>query len=132
MTAVNGYAFSTLAMRCIRNQILQDIRDNSKKGLTIVSLDEMIFDDNENLTLIDKLADDFDLEESLLNKEEICLLYKAILKLNDDEKLLVKLYLNNFKQKEIAKELNITQPHVSRRLQNVIAKLRNILTREDL
>lgn len=111
---------------CIRNQILIDIRDN-KKYTNDESLDVLIFDNNDHISFVETVSDDFDIEEDLIEKEKKELLHKAISMLEDDEKEILNLYLKEFNQISIAEILNVSQACVSRRLRKITEKLkRNI------
>lgn len=123
--------FNTYAVTAIRNEILRDIRHNSMCGRNEVnnalSLDMAVntnSGDNEEITLMDLVASDFNLEEFMIHKERIELLRKAILTLDNKEKRLLLLYLNEIPQKNIAKIMGIAQPTVSRNLKKLIEKLR--------
>lgn len=129
-----GRTFSTLAVTCIRNQILMQIRAENK-CVNTVSLDDTIpGDDNEKLTLMSMLSSNFDMEDHVVKKEEIKALYDAISKLEPDEQELIKRYYNANKitQCELAKQLNISQAHISRKIHTIIKKLQRYLNKQEV
>lgn len=123
-----GFKFTTLALTCIRNQILQDIRKNKTKAQRTCSLDLCVSEDND-LYLIDIIPGDLNVEEELINEEEKELLHRAISKLNYRERKFIKYYTEHqtMTQCELAKSLNISQAHVSRRMKEIINKLRILM-----
>ena len=126
-----GYKFSAIASTCIRNEILYYIRRENmscRKGYySKVSLDAIIDSSDGNLTLIDLIPSDFDMEEHVILNEQKELLRKALLKLSKDEQKLLKLYYgrDNMSQIDIAKKLNTSQAQVSRQIKRIIEKLKN-------
>lgn len=126
MIHLNGYKFNSLAGTCIRNAILMDIRNN-KKRINTVSLDEPVSDD-ENISRMDIIPSDFNIENNLIEKEQIEALVKAVMTLDKDEQKLLKLYYGEeLSQEEIAASMNISQAKVSRDLKRIIQKLREIM-----
>ena len=113
---------ATYASRCIENEILMYLRKNSKTKME-VSIDEPLnvdWDGNE-LLLSDILGTDEDIiSKDIENEVERKLLYKAIEKLNNREKIIVQMRygLNNINedemtQKEVADSLGISQSYIS-------------------
>ena len=125
-----GVKFTTLAITCIKNKILTDIRSNKKKIDNIAySMDEPALPD-EDITLSEIVADDFDLEEHIIRKEEIKVLREAIKKLEPEERALIDLYFSLDKhvtQTDIAKSLNTTQTSVCRKIKKILKKLRKLM-----
>ena len=121
-----GYTFSTFATRCIRNEILMDIRYNKKYDKTI-SLDETVSDD-ENTTLMDIIPVEHDMDECLMERDEIKKLYEALSMLNPiEQEIMLDYYKNEMSQAEIAKIHNLSQSIISRKIKLIIKKLQNIM-----
>ena len=125
---------ATYASRCIENEILMYLRKNSKTKME-VSIDEPLnvdWDGNE-LLLSDILGTDEDIiSKDIENEVERKLLYKAIEKLNNREKIIVQMRygLNNINedemtQKEVADSLGISQSYISRLEKKIIKRLKN-------
>ena len=126
-----GYTFSTYAGTIIHNEILADIKSNTydkrKANLNAISLDSPAYPDNEDgeITLIETIPSNVDIEKGLIKKEQIQMLRKAIATLTDKEKLILKYYIYDDKtQKEIAEIMGHTQSYISRLFQIIIRKLR--------
>lgn len=124
---------ATYASRCIENEILMYLRKNNKTKLE-VSIDEPLnvdWDGNE-LLLSDILGTDEDIISKGIETEvEKKLLYKAIDKLNQREKIIVEMRygLNNkegeeMTQKEVADTLGISQSYISRLEKKIIKRLK--------
>lgn len=124
---------ATYASRCIENEILMYLRKNNKTKLE-VSIDEPLnvdWDGNELL-----LSDILGTEEDIISKDiesevEKKLLYKAIGKLNQRERVIVEMRygLNNvdgeeMTQKEVADSLGISQSYISRLEKKIIKRLK--------
>lgn len=124
---------ATYASRCIENEILMYLRKNNKTKLE-VSIDEPLnvdWDGNELL-----LSDILGTEEDVISKDiesevEKNLLYKAIGKLNQRERVIVEMRygLNNadgeeMTQKEVADSLGISQSYISRLEKKIIQRLK--------
>jgi len=125
---------ATFASRCIENEILMYLRKMVRKKCE-VSLDEPINTDGEGneLLLSDVLGTDpEEIYQQAEKRSEIEFLYKSLEKLNDREKLILKLRygLNGTEertQKEIADMLGISQSYISRLEKKVLAKLKKDL-----
>ena len=124
---------ATYASRCIENEILMYLRKNNKTKLE-VSIDEPLnvdWDGNE-LLLSDILGTDEDvIYKGVENEVEKKLLYNAIEKLNQREKIIVEMRygLNNrageeMTQKEVAESLGISQSYISRLEKKIIKRLK--------
>ena len=124
---------ATYASRCIENEILMYLRRNNKTKLE-VSIDEPLnvdWDGNE-LLLSDILGTEEDIiSKNIENEVEKKLLYKAIDKLSNREKTIVKMRygLNNadgeeMTQKEVADSLGISQSYISRLEKKIIKRLK--------
>ncbi len=121
---------TTYVARCIENEILMYFRSNKKYQNTVSLNDSIGYDkDGNKIMLIDVLKDNKDsLDDELYLKENINLINKYLVKLNDREReIIIKRYgLNNKKamtQKEIAKNMNISRSYVSRIEKRAISKI---------
>lgn len=130
--------FSTYAINCIRNEILFHLRKEKKHEVNTISM---------NTTLsVDKDGNDLTLEETILNKEksedtteksviineEVKSLHKALDMLDKREKyIIIRRYgLDNKEratQKELAKEINMSQANISKIEKVILIKLKQIL-----
>lgn len=132
-----GVKFCTSATVYIRNQILMEIRDNNqnkrKANFNTISLETKLKNaGDENLTLGDYIASDFDVEKYLIEKEQIQSVIKAIATLDSEEKQLLKYYIcDDMTQIEIAKAIGMSQPHVSRLFKKIIKKLQEKVNEGD-
>lgn len=128
-----GFKLSTYLTRCIRNEILQEIRnlntDKRKANLNTISLDKEIYNNEKDdaICLIDTLPSKENVEYEVIKNDAM----KDILKgLNDKEKyVLVNSYglfgKKEIRQNDLAKQLNLSQAQVSRILNNAIQKIKN-------
>ena len=123
---------ATYASRCIENEILMFLRRNSKYK-SEVSIDEPLnidWDGNE-LLLSDILGTDEDIiSKEIENEVDYKLLRKALEKLGDRERLIVKLRYGidsedgiEKTQKEVADILGISQSYISRLEKKIIGRL---------
>ena len=124
---------ATYASRCIENEILMFLRRNSKYK-SEVSIDEPLnidWDGNE-LLLSDILGTDEDIiSKEIENEVDYKLLRKALEKLGDRERLIVKLRYGidsedgiEKTQKEVADILGISQSYISRLEKKIIKRLK--------
>lgn len=130
---------ATYASRCIENEILMYLRRNNKTKLE-VSIDEPLnvdWDGNE-LLLSDILGTDEDvIYKDIETEVERKLLLKAIDKLSDRERTIVKLRFGlgtpdgqEMTQKEVAELLGISQSYISRLEKKIMKRLKKELLRE--
>lgn len=124
---------ATYASRCIENEILMHLRRTSKTRLE-VSIDEPLnvdWDGNE-LLLSDILGTDEDIiYRDMENEVERSLLLKAINKLTDREKTIIRLRFGlghpdgqEMTQKEVASLLGISQSYISRLEKKIMKQLK--------
>ncbi len=129
---------ATYASRCIENEILMYLRRNSKTRLE-VSIDEPLnvdWDGNE-LLLSDILGTDEDtIYKDLESEVERKLLIRALNKLSNREKMIVKMRfgLDNPEgrektQKEVADMLGISQSYISRLEKKIMQRLKREMVR---
>ena len=124
---------ATYASRCIENEILMYLRRNNRVKLE-VSFDEPLntdWDGNE-LLLSDILGTDEDvIYKDLETEDEISLLKKAMLSLNERERQIIELRFGvnrvenkELTQKEVADILGISQSYISRLEKKIMARLK--------
>lgn len=106
---------STYVYLCCKHYYLNEKR---KKSVKCVSLNEEVGDGVEYM---DTFEDDGrDPLEELIHKENLA----KLAKIYETCSPMLRNYLDGKKQTEIAKELGISQPHVSRRIKREIEKIR--------
>ena len=109
-----GFSFSTYAVKCIRNEILQSLRQARARPPT-TSLDALM--DEEGMTLLDILpAPGTDVDQLAYARERI----QAISDAFDGEPILREVALKQMTQQEAAELLGISQAKVSRRLNAIL------------
>lgn len=133
-----GYTFSTYGISCIRSELLGYLRrQNSSKrkaNYNTVSLEMSVYKENDGkeITLLDTLPSNDNVEEEIIVNEEKELLIEALSVL-DDKELLVISYMfgvngyDEIKQKDIATILGMQQGSVSRIGKRAINKMRYYL-----
>lgn len=133
-----GYTFSTYGISCIRSELLGYLRrQNSSKrkaNYNTVSLEMSVYKENDGkeITLLDTLPSNDNVEEEIIVNEEKELLIEA-LNILDDKELLVISYMfgingyNEIKQKDIATILGMQQGSVSRIGKRAINKMKYYL-----
>ena len=122
---------ATYASRCIENEILMHIRKISNQK-TEVSLDEPINMDYEGneLLLSDILGTDEDVVMRPMEDDvDLCLLRQAVAELPPREKQIITMRFGlqgcrERTQKEVARELGISQSYISRLEKRIMLKLR--------
>lgn len=119
-------AISTYLVKCIRNEIVMELRNQKagkrNNGVKPISINTPTTD---NLTIEDTIESDFDMLESIIKKERIKELGIAINTLKPIEKcVVIDIYFNNKTQLEIAEEIGVRQSYVSKVKTRAINKLR--------
>ena len=116
---------SSLEIASYLNEDVYKIDEAIKSLNCVVSLqDTLSNDDTDELTYLDHISDDFNIEEKIINKNT---LKQGISMLDDIQKnIIVKRYYNGLTQEEIAKELFISQAQVSRLEKNAILTLKKL------
>lgn len=110
--------FSTLATRCITNQVLMWIRKSNKyKKVAACSLDDPI-QNCDNMTLADRIPDP-NWETAFVNAE----FTRKLHTLSQEDRVIVKLRLLGETQSYIAKQLGRSQAYVSRRLKQIYRRM---------
>lgn len=130
---------TTYAARCIENEILMYFRANKKNNNNVSLNDSIGYDkDGNEINLIDVIkANNKDIIEDLNSKDNIKLLKNYLNILNDKEKeILIKRYglfdSEEYTQKEIAKQLNISRSYVSRIEKRAISKIYKELKKKNI
>lgn len=115
-----GVKFSTYATPIIRNEILITFR--KKQIIPSFSLDEPYdFGNGESVDYSEMIADSRRFEEEVIADMQIERIFSS---LNEREKEIIALSMQDKKQKEIAKIYGISQPQVSRIIKSVYKKWR--------
>ena len=124
---------ATYASRCIENEILMFLRRTSKLKME-VSIDEPLNVDRDGNELL--LSDILGTEEDVISKDlesdiEHKMLQRAISKLNDRERLIIRLRFGigradeeEMTQKEVATLLGISQSYISRLEKRIMKRLK--------
>ena len=111
-----GYTFSTYALKCIDNEILQGVKKN--KSLANINLEDIIYED---ISYADIISDNINIEEEYLYNEIIFNIKDIVDKLDEKDRYIYKLYFTSLlSQKEIAKKINLSQAYISRRINKII------------
>lgn len=125
LTFKNTNAFSTYAYRVIANEINLFLRKNKKHNNTY-SLQSIVID---NIEYQDLLEDDYDFTIEYEEESEIQYRRKTLEEvkglMKETDRKIIELLLQGYKQTEIARILNITQPTVCR----VKDKIRKTMTK---
>lgn len=121
-----GFKPSSYLTRCITNEIFLQMRKERKLPKNTVSIETETVGD---LTIGDIIRDDFNLEDTVIKKEQLDKIKDALHVLNEKEFIVFTgmygIGTNYSNQKELAKKLNISQGYVSRlneRAKNKIKK----------
>lgn len=132
--ASKGVRLATYAARCVENEILMYFR-SQRKSSQDVSLSDLIEtgSDGAALSLMDVVAEDSDLLETVSDRESIRALQKAVDRcLTEQEKLVVSLRYGlqggePMRQREVAAVTGISRSYVSRIEKRGLQKLRKAL-----
>ena len=132
-----GFEFSTYACSVIRSEILSYIRNQNsykrKCNQNTIPLDKVVYrEKNNEITLVETLQSDINIEEQILKNEEIELLNINLMKLNEKELFVINHYfgLNGYSilnQSKIAELLGVKQSCVSRIKNRAIMKLSELM-----
>ena len=132
--ASKGARLATYAARCVENEILMHFR-SQKKSSQDVSLSDYIEtgSDGAALSLMDVVAEEEDLLETVSNRERIVQVREAVgQRLDDREKQVIALRYglggnDPQRQREVAKILGISRSYVSRIEKRALEKLQQAL-----
>lgn len=132
-----GFKASTYLYSCIKTEIYNYLRfsNTRKRGRSYqtISLEQEVCIGDRNVCVSDLIADEkVNIEEEIIKNEQLKLIEKFIKELCKKEQyiLIHKFGLNNAKkmtEKEIAKNLNLSQPQINRILHKTIEKIRRKL-----
>ena len=95
--------------------------EEALKITNTISLDEVISNEEKEITYYDLIGDNIDLDTRMILKESLESLD------NIERKIILDRYFNNYYQSEIASELGLSQVKVYREEQKIKKKLRNKL-----
>lgn len=128
-----GMSLSTYVCRCIRNEILQEIRkskaDKRVTNLNCISLNQEIFNNgkDEPITMGNLIPSKYNLEDEIIKKDILENLLKGLTK--KEKYILIHSYglfgNKELTQIEISKKLNLSQAQICRILKQAIQKIRN-------
>ena len=129
-----GARLATYAARCVENEILMYFRSQKKSGQD-VSLSDYIETgtDGAALSLMDVVSDDADLLESIVGRERVAQVRRAVDQvLSDQERQVVEMRYGlggnqPSRQREVAQRLGISRSYVSRIEKRALEKLRREL-----
>lgn len=131
-----GIEFTTYALKCIDNLILNFMKVN-KKHQVVSSFDDFIYCDNQDIKLEDILDDDYVLEDVVMQKEEYRVVKEIIDELSErDRKIVMMLYgfQGNivYTQKSVAAMLGMPQSNFSRLKNKILKYLGTRLEEEEI
>ncbi len=123
--ATKGKRFSTYAVKCIRNAMLQYIRKIAKYWDKEVSLFAPIAQDfdGSQLSYADVIEDGK--SEECVEECAKTLIEDKIRQLPDGDREIMQALISGYKQKEIAAMMGIQQPTISRRIKKIQYRLRS-------
>ncbi len=125
-----GKKLTTYISRCIENEILMYLRNN-KNYFNVISLDASISSDQNNpSSLLDTISneEEIDIPATLLLNENKQKLLQCLSVLDEKERFVIEHRYGihqdrEYKQKEVAKQLNISRSYVSRIEKKALFKL---------
>jgi len=117
------FTFSTYAYKCMINEILLYYRQNKKYFMDI----SLYTDVNEDIQIIDMISDDLIIEEEIEQNLNLKKLKEYINCLDNRLQIIMNKKLQGLTMQQIADELSISQPQVSRDYNKAINLLRNKL-----
>nr|DAM32815.1 MAG TPA: DNA directed RNA polymerase subunit [Bacteriophage sp.] len=118
-----GYKFSTYAFPIVRNELLMSFRRSKRSVKAAFSLDDNAdLGNGENVPYAEMIADGRNYEEDTVNS---MLAQQIFGKLSLREKrIFIMAFVENKKQNEIAEEMKLSQPQVSRIIKNMGRKVK--------
>ena len=134
---LNKNEFSTYAIKCINNEILNSFK---KKKIATTSIEEVIYKDknDDEMKLGDTISDPkINLVENYEKKELYVALRKYIELLDDINKQIVKLYFGfvdgkRYKQIEISEMLGINTERIRRKLKRSLLIIKENMVKDEL
>lgn len=134
-----GYAPSTYLTTCITNEISQykrkKLMQKRGNGIKDISIYTQISNDGKEIYLLDVIPSTEDIEEKIIKKEKLELIYKEIFKLNEKDKFIIcsnygLLGYKELTQIQISKKINISQCQVSRIIKKFTEKCKELYIEE--
>jgi len=123
--------FTTYACRCIRNEILIELRKQTscKRKAEIISLNKVVFNGEDNeITLADMISSEENIENDLIKEEQLTKLYEMINNLEYKDREIIKDYYGLERTKKnqtyIADKYKLSQAQVSRKINKLINEMR--------
>lgn len=120
--ASKGFAFSTLAVTTIKNEILMYLR-REKNRIKTSSLNRIISDENM-YEIGDLIESDFSLDDEIVCRELLERLNTELSKLNTRDRKIVIWHIEGRGQYYIAKQIGVSQSCVSRIISGFRANLK--------
>ncbi len=106
--------------------------NNLDRRTTTISIDQILGNDDNSISLVEKIEDESQ-KEAFNSYENRIILDDAIKKLDPIEQQLIILnYYEGLNQREISEKLNISQMQVSRKIKKAIQKLFEIISKKGL
>lgn len=130
-----GYKPSTYLTTCITNEILyykrKKLMQKRGSGMQNVSIYTQINNDGKELYLLDVIPSNESIEENIIKKEKIELIYKEIFKLNDRDKFIIcsnygLLGYKKLTQAQMSEKINISQTQISRIIRKFAERCKKI------
>lgn len=126
-------AFSTYALRCIKNEMAMYFRKVNRYDRRNISIEEPLKKQKaeSNIRIEDSLKDPYNFEEEMMNKVEYTKLINIILNcLSGKERLAILYYIADEQQDEIAQNLKVSQSYISHLQMKAIRETKNIAIEE--
>lgn len=121
-------AFTSYAITVIKNALNEELRKVTSKKLDEAFKCSLNSLNNEGVELIEILVSEENVEEDIVFREDVTALTKALEKLSEGEREIIKwFYFDNKPLKEYAKEKGITCNTAAKKKCRVIEKLKNYI-----
>ncbi len=106
--------------------------NNLERRTTTISIDQIVGNDDNSVSLVEKIEDESQ-KEAFNSYENRIILDDAIKRLDPIEQQLITMnYYDGLNQREISEQLNISQMQVSRKLKKALSKLFDIISKKGL
>lgn len=135
-----GYKPSTYLTTCIINEVLyykrKKLMQKRGSGMQDISIYTQINNNGKELYLLDVIPTEESIEENIIKKEKIELIYKEIFKLNDRDKFIIcsnygLLGYKELTQDQMSEKINISRCQFSRIIRKFAEKCKKIYNRGD-
>ena len=133
--ASKGARLATYAARCVENEILMYFRSQRKSAQDVSLSDQLeTSDEGAALSLMDVVAEDSDLLETVSRRESVNAVCRGVRScLTEQERLVIELRYglggrNPLRQREVAERTGISRSYVSRIEKKALEKLRDWMT----